>query len=53
MATLGSLLFFIRAKNSEFKQKMDESKKKIRELNKEVENQKKEFKKNYFSNSRH
>ncbi len=46
-AVLGNLLYIIKARNAEFKQKIDENKKKIRELNKEVENQKEKFKKNY------
>ena len=41
MATLGSLLFFIRAKNSEFKSKMDESKKKVKEFDGQIDKTKK------------
>ncbi len=40
MATLGSLLFFIRAKNSEFKQKMDESKRKVKEFDEKLDRSK-------------
>lgn len=41
MATLGSLLYYIKAKNQEFKSKMDESKNKIKEFEGQVEKSKK------------
>ena len=43
METLGSLLYYIRANNSDFKQKMDESKKKVKEFDDRVQKSKKEL----------